>query len=249
MANQGLLNKLGMYQYSDDPFGFFRNDEKNTQKGWWHDIIQRPASPLWHPPLRWYFLNTEDVDASSWTITNSGSGTPLALSDERGGWAISTNGSGDNEYYYYFSLSEIAALVDGKHVWFISSIQVGDVDQADLFVGLCAKLGSGNLFDNRVDSIGYTLADGSGLLSTEANMDGSAQTASTGVTIADGATVELAFVVTGQSRVDFWVNNAYCCEITTGLPTDEDMAVAFGVRNGQAAANTLSIATTQVVLD
>ncbi len=249
MSNQWILEAMGLYQYKSDPLGMLRNNEKNTLKAWWHDAPNKPASPLRRPPLRWYMLNTEDVDASSWAITESGSGTQLALTDERGGWAISTNGAGNDEHIYYFSLSEIAALVDGKHVWFITEIQVGDVDEADLFVGLCTKLGSGNLFDNRVDSIGFTMADGSGLVSTEARINGAAEAESTGVTIGDGDTVELAFVVTGQSRIDFYVNNAYANSLTAGLPTDEDMALAFGLRNGQAVANTLSIATTTVLLD
>jgi len=247
--SQWYLDQMGLYQYSNDVFGMLRNNEKNTTKAWWHDAIHKPASPLRRPPLRFYMLTSNDVGAVTWDISNSGSGTPLAVSDERGGWGISTNAAGDNNYYYYFSLSEMAALVDGKHVWFITEVQVGDVDQADVFVGLCSKLASGDLFDNRVDSIGFTMTDGSGLVSAEANMDSSAETESTGVTITDGATVELAFVVTGQSRVDYFVDNIWKCAIETGLPTDEEMAVAFGLRNGEAVANTLSIATTQVLLD
>lgn len=247
--NQFYLDQLGLYQYSGDRFGFLRKNENDTTKAWWHNVLQHPGSPLRRPPLRWYFLTTDDVGAITWTIGNSGTGTPLAIIDKHGGWAKSTNGSGDNNFYSYFSLGEVAKPQDGKMIWVITEIEIADVDQVDLFFGLCAKLGAGDLFDNRVDSIGFTMVDASAVLSVEANKDSTPQTASTGETLVDATTVELAFVVTGTRRVDFYVNNAWKAAITTGLPDDEELALAFGARNGQAVANELSISTTQVLLD
>ena len=247
--NQWYLDQLGLYHYSGDPDSMLRKNEKNTTKRWWHNVVQHPASPLRRPPLRWYFLTSDDVGAITWDISNSGSGTPLAIFDKHGGWALSINGSGDNNYYYYFSQGEVAKPESGKMIWVITEIMLGDVDQMDFFFGLCAKLGSGDLFANRVDSIGFTMADGSGLLSVEANKDSSPETESTGETLSDETTVELAFVVTGTRRVDFYVDNDWKAAITTGLPDDEELALAFGVRNGQAVANELYISTTQVLLD
>lgn len=247
--SQQLLNSLGLYHYSGDHEHMVRIDTKNTLKAWWHDVIQRPGSPLEKPPLRWYFLVSGDVGSSAWTIASSGSGTPLALIDKRGGWAQSINGSGDNNYYSYFSLSEVAAPVDGSKIWFNTEIELGDVDQMDYFMGLCAKLGSGNLWDNRVDNIGFKLTDGSAVLTATVANGGVEETESTGVTLTDETEYKLAFVVTGASRVDFYVNSNWVCAITTGLPEDEEMALAHGVRNGQGVANEHSLGTTQVLLD
>jgi hypothetical protein len=249
--NQWTLDQLGLYQYSGDRFGFLRKNEKDTTKAWWHNVMQHPASPLRRPPLRWYFLTEDDVGAITWDIDNSGGGTPLAIYDKHGGWALSVNGSGNDSYYSYFSKGEVALPQGGRNIWVITEIMLGDVDQIDLFFGLCAKLGSGDLFDNRVDSIGFTMdvTDTSSNLRVEARKDGSAETEYDVELISDETPVELAFVVSGTRRVDFFVNNYWKAAIETGLPDDEELALAFGVRNGQAVANELYISTTQVLLD
>jgi len=86
-------------------------------------------------------------------------------------------------------------------------------------------------------------------LRVEARKDGSAETEYDVELISDETPVELAFVVSGTRRVDFFVNNYWKAAIETGLPDDEELALAFGVRNGQAVANELYISTTQVLLD
>jgi hypothetical protein len=246
---QRLMNDLGMYQYSGDPFGKLRNQEKSTEKAWWHDAVTKPADPLIRPALRWFFTKTEDVGAGSFTPANAGSGTPLALIDKRGGWARSINGTADNNYYTYFSLSEVARMVDGYHIWFDTEILIDDVDQADFFVGLCATLGSGDLFDNRVDCIGFTLADGSGALNYVGTQDGAGSPTALGYTLTDAEEVRLSFVVSGLTRVDFFINDIQYGSVEANLPDDEELALAFGLRNGQAAANAFSITTTSVLLD
>lgn len=246
---QGIMNDVGLYQYSGDPFGMLRNLEKNTKKAWWHDAVTKPADPLRRPAHKYMFNRTEDVASGRFAEASSGSGSVLALLDRRGGWAKVTNGAGDNNYYTYTAVNEVAALVDGYHVWFDTEIEVTDVDQADMFVGLCAKLGSGNLFDNRVDCIGFTLADGAGTLNYQTRQNSTGNPASTGETLADGTAVRLSFVVTGLTRVDFYVNDNWVAEGLLNIPDDEEMAFAFGLRNGQGVANAIALSTTTVLLD
>jgi len=247
----GLMDDLGLYQYGGDPAGMLRNNEKDTTKAWWHAAPQKPAGPLRRPPHYWYFDKTEDVGAGSLTPANVGSGTPLALIDRRGGWATSLNAGALDDYYYYFGLNELASLVDGRFVWFDTEIEILDVDKADLFIGLCAKLGSGNLFDNRVDCVGFQLFNGSaaGRLNHVATKDGTGSPAYCGHTLADETAVKLSMVITGQSRVDFYVNDGWTSYLTSNLPDDEEMAFAFGLRNNAASPNAISITTTMVLLD
>jgi len=245
----GLMDDLGLYQYADDPFGMLRSNEKDTTKAWWHNTVTRPADPLRRPAHKYFFNRTEDVGATRFKETNSGSGSVLALQDRRGGWSKFTNGSGDNEYYFYEAINEIAAMVDGKHIWFDTEIEITNVDQADLFVGLCSLLGSGNLFDNRVDCVGFTLADESAALQYVATQDGTGSPAATGETLSDLTAVKLSLVVTGLTRVDFYVDDNYVANLTTNLPDDEEMGFAFGLRNGEGVANAMSITTTTVLLD
>ena len=245
----GLMDNLGLYQYVDDPFGMLRNNEKDPTKAWWHDAPARPADPLRRPAHKYFFNRTEDVGSTRFAETASGSGTVLTLQDRRGGWAKFTNGAGDDEHYYYEAVNELAAMVDGKHIWFDTEIEITDVDQADMFVGLCATLASGDLFANRVDCIGFTLADGSGALQYVTTQDGVGAAAATGETLADLTAVKLSFIVTGLTRVDFYVNDVYVATSEANLPDDEEMAFAFGLQNGEAVANAMSLATTTVLLD
>jgi len=245
----GLRNRLGLYQYENDPFGMLRSDESDTTNAWWHNAVQRPADPLRRPAHKYYFDRTVDVTSDRFAQSASGSGTVLTLQDRRGGWAKFTNGAGDDEYYFYEAVNEIAAMVDGQSIWFDTEIEITDVDEADLFIGLCATLGSGDLFDNRVDCVGFTLADGSGALQYVATQDSTGAPAATGETLVDLTAVKLSFVVTGLTRVDFYVNDKYVANLTTNLPDDEEMGLAFGLRNGTGVANAMSISTTTVLLD
>lgn len=245
----GLRDDLGLYQYENDPFGMLRSNEKDSTKAWWHNTPTRPADPLRRPAHKYFWDRTEDVASSRFAESSSGSGTVLTIQDRRGGWAKFTNGAGNNEYYFYEAVNEIAALVDGQHVWFDTEIEITDVDEADLFVGLCSTLGSGNLFDNRVDCVGFTLADGSGALQYVATKDSTGSPAATGETLSDGSSVRLSFIITGLTRVDFYVDDVHVAGVEANLPDDEEMGFSFGLRNGQAVANAMSITTTTVLLD
>lgn len=245
----GLRSRLGLYQYQDDPEGMLRSDEGDTTKIWWHNAVQRPADPLRRPAHRYFFDRTVDVTSDRFGETAVGSGSVLALQDRRGGWAKFTNGATDNNYYFYEAVNEIALTVDGQSIWFDTEIEITDVSEADMFIGLCATLGSGNLFDNRVDCVGFTLADGSGALQYVATKDGTGSPAATGETLDDATAVKLSFVVTGLTRVDFYVNDNYVANLEANLPDDEEIGLSFGLRNGTGSANAMSITTTTVLLD
>jgi len=245
----GIMSDFGLYQYVDEPFGVLRNSEKDTTYAWWHDAITKPADPLRRPAHSYLFGRAIDVSSDRFSQSNAGSGTVLTVQDRRSGWAKFTNGPANNNYYYYVAVNEIAAMAPGKHIWFDTEIEITDVQKADMFVGLCAKLSSGNLFDNRVDCIGFSMVNGGADLQYVASKDGSGNPADTGVVLSSLTTVRLSFVVTNLTRVDFHVNDRYVANLKANLPNDEEMAVAFGLRNGDPSANAMSITTTTVLLD
>jgi hypothetical protein len=132
-----------------------------------------------------------------------------------------------------------------------AEIIVKTVAKADIYFGLCAKILSGNLFDNRVNGIGfYTLADtdGNGLLRIESMKATVATQASAGVSMADGVKVKLGLVAVGLYKVCFYVDDIYRGIITTNIPT-VDLNVCFGCRNGEGAANEFSINTINVAME
>jgi hypothetical protein len=246
-----FLELIGhLYQKYQDPRGTIRHRGRNRFTDPSHYKPDLPGDPI--PALRneWGFQTIHDVDTTNvWDESNSGAGTSLTVQDERGSFAKVTNGSGDNNYYFYESKYEVGRLQANKGLWFRSHFQIGDVDQADIFIGLCAQLASGDLFDNRVDSIGFYLEDGSAQVKIEASKDSTATQTNTGISITDGASVKIEFHVIGTSIIEFFIDENRAGEIKTNLPDDEEMSFSFGVRNGQASANTMSIGRTTLVQD
>lgn len=233
-----------------DPRGTIRHRELNVRSGPSHFQPNMPAEPIQALVNTWAFQDANDVDTTNvWDETNSGAGTSLTTQDERAGFAKVTNAGANNNYYFYESKFELGLLLANKGLWFRSHFQIGDVDEADMFVGLCAQLASGNLFDNRVDSIGFFLEDGSAQMKIEASKDGTATQTNTGIGITDGTEVTVGFRVTGTGIIEFLVNEGAAGIIRANLPDDEEMSFSFGVRNGQASANTMSIGRTSLVQD
>jgi len=237
-------------QKYQDPRGTIRHRGTSQFTDQFHFQPNMPAEPIQALVNTWAFQDADDVDTTNvWDETNSGAGTSLTVQDERAGFAKVTNAATNNSYYFYESKYELGLLEASKGLWFRSHFQVGDVDQADMFIGLCKQLPSGNLFDNRVDAIGFYLEDGSAQVKIEARKDGTATQANTGISITNGAEVTLGIRAIGVSSIEFLVNESAAGIIRGDIPDDEEMSFSFGVRNGQASANTMSIGRTSLVQD
>jgi len=245
-AVASLMATAGLYELGTDEPGVLRHNAGGRERGVF-DLL--PSNPAVSPEARVVYLpfaDDQDVNTSDrWDETASGSGTALAIQDAVGNKAKFTNGTGDDEHYYYELKYEKAQLIAGKDVWFYTSIEIGDVDECDLFVGLCADLASGTLFANRVDSVGLTMTDGSGLLYGACAKDGTETETTTALTLEDDTEYWVGFHSNGVSWVDFFAgikgSVAQRVRIATNLPDDEILAPAFGLQNGTTAANTLEI--------
>jgi hypothetical protein len=199
---------------------------------------------------------TDAVDAVSyvWAETNSGAGTPLVAIDIAGGGARVTNGGGDNNFYFYESAQELVQIIANRDFWYEFEFQTNEATQNDLFVGVCERLGAGNLFDNRVNAIGFKKDDG------DTNIDF--------ITCVAGVETVTAAVDTLVADTDFRLGFRYDSDpgviriytgqgtdeavqvgvITTGFPTPL-MCVSFGIRNGEAAAKTFTARHARVVIE
>lgn len=243
---------LGLYGKPGDPEGFFRVSNDPLQHvGAGTRVL--PGVPIFANTKIFNFVNALDVDTTNvWDETNVGTGTSLTVQDARGGKAKVTCGTADNNNYFYQSKYEIAGLVAGKAFLIVGSVEIADVDQADWFWGICERLASGNLFDNRVDAVGFYGTDGSANINCESKKTSATQSTNKG-TLVDATEKLLGISIDGVSRVDFYIedangNLANVATITTNIPTDL-MAVSFGVRNGQAAANSLTVGEIKLIQD
>jgi hypothetical protein len=242
------MNEMaGFYTKSTDPSWMRRHDGG--------PMDSMPINPpLWHK-ADFDFRTAYDVNTTNtWSEAAGGSGTGLAVQDGRGGVAKFTNGASDDNYYSYFSKYEVAKLASGKDLWFWTTITIADVSEADLFVGLCAKLGSGNLFDNRVDAVGFYMTDGDATLFCECNKDGTPTQTTSAVDLSDGVEKFVGIHVKSNTKVQFYVGDAgnkpqLVTSMSTNLPDDEEMTVAFGLRNGTGSANNMTISGIKCRMD
>ncbi len=252
----GALGLLGaIYQRYGDPVGQIRHRGQNRTTDPLHYAPNMPPIPTFGHLNAWNFSTEHDVDTTNvWVETAVGGGS-MAVVDQHGGYAKITNGGSDNNYAFYESKYEIARLQAEKDLWFRSHFIVGDVDEADVFVGLCTRLASGNMFDNRVDSIGFYLSDGSPTLNIETSKDGSATQTPTELSIGDGVEVGITIHVLNTTTVLFYAGvdgvegDTYVGEHILTIPDDTELAFSFGVRNGTGSANTMSIGRTVLIQD
>jgi hypothetical protein len=235
-----------LYENPDDPLGISRIDGISNTHSFWHDF---PNVDMFANILKWEFKTAYDVNATNvWTQVAGGSGTVLTVQDVRGGFAKAINGASDDNYYGYSAKYSNCTLEALKLTWFQTQIAVKDVSEADLFVGLMTPAATTGIFDARVDSIGFYLTDGSGLLYRETSKTSTPTQVSTGITMADTVVIKLGFVVVSTTAVYFYVDEQYVGCSTTNIPTAA-LGPAFGLRNGAAAANELSINTINVGLE
>ena len=237
---------MGLYDNPDDPRGILRIDGVDQTHSFWHNF---PNVDTYANVLQWQFKTAYDVDTTNaWTQVAGGAGTVLTVQNLRGGYAKAVNGANDDDYYGYTSKYSEATLEALKLTWFQTQIMVKDVSEADLFVGLMTPAETTGIFDARVDSIGFYLVDGSGLLYCETNNTSTPTQASTGITLEDSTVYKIGFVAVGVTAVYFHVNETYVRTSAANIPTAA-LAVAFGLRNGTGAANELSINTINVGLE
>ncbi len=240
------------YRKNTDPTGLLRHRGLGRNKDPMEDVPKLPAIPVYGHVEEYRFTNALHVDTTNvWNEVAVNAGTPLAVQDERGGVAKFVNDTGDNDNYYYIGVYEFVLLNSSKDVWLITRIRILDVSEADWFVGLTTKAmnAANELFDSREDSIGFYGADGSANINAECNKDSSATQETALGTLTDDTFMDLKFHVVNTSTVEFFINNQYVATIPTNLPDDEEMAFAFGCRNGTGGANAMSIGRTIIIMD
>lgn len=227
---------------STDPTGLLRHNGAGIRNDMFQDIPSLPAVALYGFHHEWTFNNDNDTDTTNvWAQVRDAAGTSLTVQDERGGVAKFTNAAGDNDHHYYMSKYEIAQVVSGKDLWFRGKVKIADVDQADWFFGLSARLSAADaLFDARVNAVGFYGLDGSANINCESKATTAETTTTTGKTLTDATFEELSFHVVSNTTVEFFINDVYVATHRTYIPSTE-MCVAFGCRNGQASANSMSL--------
>jgi hypothetical protein len=179
--------------------------------------------------------------AADWTVSGTNAGTP-GLVDGAGG-VLETNNTGalENDGTHLQKVGECFSLATDKSIWFKARLNVSEVIQSDMVVGL--QITDTTPLDV-TDGIFFISADGAATVDLLIEKDNTPTTLSSVATLVDATDIELAFHYdAARSRLTVYVDDVEVAHTTTldNFPDDELLTVSFGIENGEAAAKELAV--------
>ena len=182
-------------------------------------------------------------NSGDWTITTTEAGTGSAteaVTSSAGGALLLTNAAGDNDLDFLQLKGEGFKLSTSKKAYFSARFKVNDVDQSDFVIGL--GITDTTPLDT-TDGVFFISADGDAGLDFLVEKDNSATSKEDVATMADDTFITVTwFIDPDTSKVYYSVNNAEPVAVAnTNLPDDEELTVSFGIQNGEASAQTMTI--------
>lgn len=236
-------------RYKNDPRGVLRHKAGTVQSVLFGYLPEKPAYGLKLVKNEVFnFITDQDIitdvmDAVNykWTRSTDGAGTPLAIQEVRTGEALTTTGPFSGNYYFYQMPHQICAVGTGaKAMWMEWRLKLSEVINCDLFAGVCNTIPGGqNLFDNRLNAVGFRKDSGDNVIDFESTAAGVITTEASDSTVADGTYIRLGFkYYPVDNHLLFFVNDTFIARIRTGLPSAL-MAVSFGIRTTIKSAKSL----------
>lgn len=191
--------------------------------------------------------------ASDWTATTTNTTLATIIGiDGDGGIASITNTAADNDAAFLqwrggliaaAGVQECFRFVAGKRAFFKSRWQVSDITQSDVFVGLMITTADPEA--GVTDGVYFRKSDGATDLHLVVEKDSAEVTVSTGAA-ASGAFAANTYLTTsfaydGRGNFGVYVNDIQVGSAASGVsfPDDEDLAVTFGIKNGEAVAKVM----------
>jgi len=248
---QATLGFSMLYRNPGDPEGVMRTELGGLNHGVFQGLPGHPNF-LKKKPQIYHFMNrreiiTDAVDATDyeWKESSNGTGTPLAIVANGGGAKIITGASSGNYYYYFHPVS---AYNGYKPLWFTCTFNIDVVDYTHIFVGICKVLASGDLFENRVDALGFIKSANETSLDNENRIAGAA-TGGGIVEMSDGVdvTVGMRYGV-DRFTAAYYSNDVQILEPAYNISA-EYMALCFGVKTTENVAKTMTIKQLALIVE
>lgn len=185
-----------------------------------------------------WFDDFDKYTAADWTVTATGAGTS-AISNADGGVLVLTNAAADNDARFLQWTRETFRFAAGKKLWFKARIQISDATQSDFVLGL-------QITDTTPlavsDGVYFRKDDDDANLDFVVIKDSTATTATAASTITAATWTTLAFYYDGRKSITAYKDDTLIAtSVLTNLPDDEELAISFGVQNGEAVAKNMSL--------
>lgn len=196
------------------------------------------------------FLRPTDYDTNDWTLTTTEAGAGSAteaIGNLAGGVLVVTNDAADNDLDFFQSTKEVFKFVSGKALEFEARFKVLEVLQCDFVIGL--QITDSTMLDV-TDGIFFQKDDGDALLDFHVEKDNTSTDVAGVHTMVADTYVKVGFYYDGDDDhlMQIFINDVRVgAAALTNVPDDEELTVSFGIQNGQAVANVLSLDYIRVV--
>lgn len=205
-------------------------------------LLGVPAPFLWHV----YFNDFDDLgefngitDTASWDSHNAGTTPTFALADGDGGLALITNAAADDNHCFFQKKGESFKYEAGKPLLASARFKVSDATQSDFIFGL--QITDTTPLDV-TDGIFFQKDDGDASLDFHVEKNNTASDATAIATVANDTFLTVAFAYDGGSKIWYGVNGVALGSLAlTNVPDDEELALTFGIQNGEAVAKTMTL--------
>lgn len=179
---------------------------------------------------------------NDWTVVKDSSATVALGADANYGTVVLTSAATTNDDGASIQSQEIFLPASGKKIWFETRLQVADADDMDVFVGLSENFATNpEAVITASNYIGFRITDGSANILAECEASDTQTTQDSGADAADATYVTLGFVVTGTTKIDYFVNRAYVCSNTTNIPTTELAVALFELSGSNSGTKSMTV--------
>lgn len=201
------------------------------------------------------FLRDTDLNTTDWTFTVTGSTAPTVVTHAVGGTATFTNAGADNDRIEVDETAEWIKFEAGKsyRLVFKGKYDCVTASQADIGFGVGIQdtdwLGDTAIMS---DGLFFEVNDGDANLDLVQAYNATATTDYTRnaalATLTDNTTFKVVMDVvmdqttSGKGRVIVWFNGSVVLDsILTSIPYDEELCIKYGIQNGAAEAQVLTV--------
>lgn len=192
-----------------------------------------------------YHIFFEDFDkytAGDWTITTTEAGAgdaTEAVGNIQGGVLVVTNDAADNDLDFFQWTKETWKFQVGKKMLFKARFKIFEVIQCDFRIGLMI---TDTTQLDVTDGVYFGTDDGDALLDFSVEKNNTATLQAGIATLVADTFVTVRFYYDGGDKIIYSVDDETLGSVAlTNMVDDEELAVSFGIQNGEAVANVLTL--------
>lgn len=210
-----------------------------TYRKFWQDLPRTDFFEFFND-----FTRPTDYDTNDWTLTTveAGAGSATeAIGNLAGGVLVVTNDAADDDSDFFQSTKEVFKYDATKALEFEIRCKISDVTQSDFIAGLCIT-DTTPLANS--DGIFFRKNDADTIPDFVVCKNGTETVVELPAALANDTWVKLGFYYDGNTahKLQIFVNDIRVgAAALTNVPDDEELAITFGLQNGEAVAKVLSV--------